>query len=65
MQTRKKINEDQSSYIRELEIQTNIILKDIEDQKNYYFERETLNQIKYDELEKKYSGLLKKVTEKY
>jgi len=61
LKARQNISETQSNQIRELDIKANILIKDIEDQKNYYSERETLNQIKHDELLKKYNALMKKV----
>jgi len=61
LKAKQNVHETQNNQIRELDITTNILLKDIEDQKNYYSERETLNQIKYDELEKKFNSLLRKV----
>ena len=61
LKARQSLYETENNQIRELDIKTNILIKDIDDQKNYYSERETLNQIKYDEMEKKYNDLMKKV----
>jgi len=57
----KKQIDANRNKIRELEIALDKIKNDTEDQKNIFSEKEMLNQIKYDETEKKYSLLQKKV----
>lgn len=58
---RKAVSEHQINVIREKEIRVDHLLKDTEEQKNFFLEREMLNKIKYDQLERKYAALQKKV----
>jgi hypothetical protein len=58
-----QISNYQKNSIREYELRNDITLKEIEEDKNLYFEREMLNKIKYDELERKYASLQKKIYE--
>lgn len=63
LEDRMNIVKMQRNKIREYELKAEIELKDIEEQKNYYLERQMLNKIKFDELEKKFAGLQKKIYE--
>jgi hypothetical protein len=58
-----QISNYQKNSIREYELRNDITLKEIEEDKNLYFEKEMLNKIKYDELERKYASLQKKIYE--
>lgn len=63
----KKTNdslEDKSEHLknraRELEIKIDLVKKETEEDKAMYMERDLLNRIKFEELERKYSELQKK-----
>ncbi len=58
-----KIAKTQRSTIKELELKKEFILKENEEFRNSFLERELLNKIKFDELEKKYILLQKKIHE--
>lgn len=63
MEYRKDIIEEQKNEIRELEISIDVILRDTEEQRIINQEKETLTRIKYEEMDRKYVALQKKVYE--
>lgn len=63
LEDRLNIVKTQRNKIREVELKIEVELKDTEEQKNYFLEKQMLNKIKYDEMEKKYAALQKKMFE--
>ncbi len=63
VEDRMKIIAVQRERINELESKVDLVLKETEDQKNNFAEREMVNKIRMDELENKYAFLQKRITE--
>lgn len=63
IENRIDLFENQKKQIIEGENKVNSLLQEIEEQKNAFKEREMINKIKFDELEKKFANLQKKIYE--
>jgi hypothetical protein len=61
LEDRVKVIKSQAITIRDHELRSDIILRDMEEQKSLFQERQITRKIKSDELEKKYAQLQKKI----
>ncbi len=57
-----KVVKSQQTTIRDYELRSDFILREIEVDKNLHHERQTIRKVKFEELEKKYMVLQKKIS---